>query len=424
MPVLQIGGTRVARASFDASGTVDPNPALDGRAKVGRGVASGFRGLGGLGGGDDGPTPQLTALWIEFRVDAPGLAAVVARHEVFDLVGPATRASAAAFDLTLDDAQRIERAVALLPETEILVLACGIDGALAARGDVESLLSLQRATAALRHAESERSFAEAANAIATAGLQVSVPLRFAVLRDALATAMDGTFVDRPNVVCHRRRTRFGADGMPHTASIVDLVVHEVATDAGDPTAARRARLRQSIVDTVVEQVAVAGAAFDGATTPSVFERALGIGVPIVVLRSLGDVATQTADWSRDAIARVGLDLANGHVVVAPRQPIAIDGRPRVGWWRVDARSGNAVGVMDTGFRQGNAEYDETTAITTDVQRARRFLDWFQRTGSRQIHRDLYRDPGRYGIQELRQIEHLQGLVRSLLAEAQYFGVGI
>jgi hypothetical protein len=34
---------------------------------------------------------------------------------------------------------------------------------------------------------------------------------------------------------------------------------------------------------------------------------------------------------------------------ASREPVLLDERQRVGWWRVDPGSGETIGVMDTGF---------------------------------------------------------------------------
>ena len=41
---------------------------------------------------------------------------------------------------------------------------------------------------------------------------------------------------------------------------------------------------------------------------------------------------------------------------------------RLGWWQVDVASGRTIGVMDTGFYEDTAEYNEATQISTPMQR--------------------------------------------------------
>ena len=70
-------------------------------------------------------------------------------------------------------------------------------------------------------------------------------------------------------------------------------------------------------------------------------------------------AVQELNWPADETARLTRDIDAGFVAVALRQPVLLHGDQRVGWWRVDPRSGETIGVMDTGFHQGLTDYQIT-----------------------------------------------------------------
>jgi hypothetical protein len=49
-------------------------------------------------------------------------------------------------------------------------------------------------------------------------------------------------------------------------------------------------------------------------------------------------------------------VAGGHHVIFPEAAVALEGRPRWGWWDLDPRTGALVGVMEGGGHQATAEY--------------------------------------------------------------------
>jgi hypothetical protein len=55
--------------------------------------------------------------------------------------------------------------------------------------------------------------------------------------------------------------------------------------------------------------------------------------------------------------------------VVPARPLVIEGKARLGWWRLDPRNGETLGVMDTGFHQAETEYS-----VEDKEIARRCTD--------------------------------------------------
>ena len=45
-------------------------------------------------------------------------------------------------------------------------------------------------------------------------------------------------------------------------------------------------------------------------------------------------------------------------MIVPGQPVELDGKKHFGWWRIDPSSGDAVGVMESGYHQATIERGE------------------------------------------------------------------
>jgi hypothetical protein len=76
-------------------------------------------------------------------------------------------------------------------------------------------------------------------------------------------------------------------------------------------------------------------------------------------------------WQDDARARLADDVGAGFAAVVIRQPVDIQGRPRLGWWRVDPRTGATIGVMESGYHQALTEEELEDAET----QRRAFTRW-------------------------------------------------
>lgn len=88
------------------------------------------------------------------------------------------------------------------------------------------------------------------------------------------------------------------------------------------------------------------------TTAFIMEEAARKNIPIRMfsaleadkLRKLG-----LPDYVGDFIE--GTLASSGHIVMIPEKPISWEGRPRWGWWEVDPRTRETIGVLDTGLHQ-------------------------------------------------------------------------
>lgn len=100
-----------------------------------------------------------------------------------------------------------------------------------------------------------------------------------------------------------------------------------------------------------------------ATTARLMEQANAASVPLVVIgegnreqvRALGGMSASDRQ-------RIEASIAAEYQIIAPQRRVKLDGAARWGWWRVDPRTGEYVGVMEGGEHQ--AAFDYTVEVQT------------------------------------------------------------
>jgi hypothetical protein len=354
VPVLRAGSDTVMKAGFTDAGRVDPSPKL-GMKKVGGAV--GGAASGALEAFDTSPAPaakpdtHLTAEWIDYEIRSPGRAPVKVRRQLFDLVGPAARAgrSESLASFTVTEAQAAARALSTLGETEIFLQPCNLSQAFFDHLAAASLL----ANGALLKAVAGNDRPDARWTDEQAGKIEPGPGRAYVLglaRGQWSPVRGQVYLDRPNVLTYHQLIRPDAAGKVVLYEGFDIVGNEVAVrDASDPQAAKAVRARQGVADTAAEAVLAGGGVVENASD------LFAAGAEWVTLRGADDPALQTVKLPDDVLARVRRDLADGNVVIAPKKPAAAGGRELVAWWRVDPRTGAALGIGRDGWGATAAE---------------------------------------------------------------------
>ena len=374
-PVLVVGAQVIYQKGFDDAGRVFDNPYASKNAEISRsaggGAASGGM-FGALEGADASPTTAaagqgtLSAVWIEYEIRSPGREPRKIRREIFDLVGPVARAAGDKAEPTLTDAQRLDRGLRLLGETQVLAQVCRPSDAFVAHAYARAMLANRRALVAVA-AACGKDPAAVEGAMGRLRPMPTGVYGFAATREAWTTAAASgaaVYLDTPNVLNYRTRLARGADGRYRSVTMFDLVNNDVAVAGGAAVDPFRARVEQGVADTVVEDVLTGGgdpASDSLENTADVLAVAAGRGIATTTIRGKGDgAALAQLDWPDAARQRAADSLNNGCWLVAPRQALAAAGggagdARRVGWYRVDPATGTTVGVMDNGFHAGTTE---------------------------------------------------------------------
>ncbi len=157
------------------------------------------------------------------------------------------------------------------------------------------------------------------------------------------------FVDRPNILTrHQWFANAGSALVPKTAT--DIVAAGIGVDPLVPSPFEM-RLSQGVFDTNAEAVMTsftpdaAGAAwaYDGARD-------------WITLTGPADPKLAALLLSADVRQRISAALASGHIVVAPRAPVNVAAGHFSGWWQIDKRTGETLGMGETGWGQDLPEF--------------------------------------------------------------------
>ena len=302
--------------------------------------------LGGLGGAianmaatDD---RELSAVWIEYEVRTPGEPSQTITRTIFDLIGPAARAASSPVPLTLDGERQLERALALTQRTELLPIACRISLDFVRHLLAENLI---RNRNLLRIAI--RNFNSLPDESLKEALEAAVPPVTPLYRLALARLDWGA--DEPFVYINRlglltAHTGFVREG---SQTLVRAATDIVANPIGVSPAVWDAfalRVAHGVLDTNLEAFLHSGAA-PAENTAAAF----ALPHPWVTLARADSDAVAELQLSDDVRQRIREDQSDGSIVVAPRSPVLVGERRFSGWWRIDAATGQTLGIGANGW---------------------------------------------------------------------------
>jgi hypothetical protein len=346
-PVLQIGSDQIVQSTFTTSGDVR-------QAGGDQGPTGGFHAAGGLvdafGGGDATPT-RLTAEFLEYEILVPGRPARTERRALFDWVGPSARSAQSAESLAKLGSISAQQQIDLAQSTDILLI-----GAEPSREFVEYMtgLSLARASRAAERLARDPSSLNAVMAEGPNETPIPSLLSLALARHLWSRVANRVQLVRPNILTAHSCLRAGGPDSFQIWSSFDIVANDVDVAAQDRNNddAASIRLEQGVLDTNVEAV-VGGAAVspsnaaENMTTPA--------WKPVVAR----DASQLPATLNADLRARAAAELDRGFAAVVAGQPGVAT---TLTWWRVDPKTGTALGIGDRGWGQALKEYQNAVRI--------------------------------------------------------------
>lgn len=353
VPLLRIGSESVIQQGFFDTGEIDPKPNLDAMTKLSKGVGAAASrvtdAFGGLGQAEAQKPAQgiLTAEWVEFEISAPDRPTRTVRRQVFDLLGAAARVHGVAEPPPVNDRNRLDRGLAVLGTTEILPLGCQLSPEFVQHLAIGNLLENRAPVIELLRgggADTKKAMDQMAKLS-----PFPAPLyNWGLARAAWSPHRDEIYLDQPNLVCLRRQLLTDEREQPITRAVLDIVANSVAVRPGVDTDPFVVRLEQGVVDTNVEAVVLRQQS-PPVNASEFFARATALGSKWITLRPGSDNSV----WSElklpgDIRSRVERDLADGYAVVFAEGRVEVSGRPAYGWWSVDPKSGQTLGMNEFG----------------------------------------------------------------------------
>jgi hypothetical protein len=353
VPVLLVGDSTVDQSGFADDGGVIADPFSSQRAIAETGGTGFMVGFGEALGGGTASQSSMTAEWLDFELHVPGSAPRTMRRPLFDVLGPENRAAqVSGFDAGTND-RLVKRYQALVGVYSILIQPCVFTEDYVSHLAMGTFLETRSDVQRLAGEKDPKVLGKIASSI-LGRMEVWNPLsRLAHMRALLSKESPDWFIDQPNVLIL-------GEGLPvvnaDTAALIefiDMASNSIGIRPDPALNAFQIRLRQGVIDTIAEQVALSGGLEKGGNTATTF--ALGDADAWQRINPRDVSAARKLDWPGDAKARLAEDLDAGFAAYVPKVAFDNGGGARWGWWRVDPLSGETVGVMDTGLRTATTD---------------------------------------------------------------------
>ena len=388
LPYLALGQKPIFQSSFTDSGDVNANPGKKDGGSVG-GIA---RGLVNAFGGEEeaGQQAFLSAEWIEYEIHIPGKPNRIIRRDIFDLLGPSARGQKKFEAFQLDDAKRADRGLALLGSVEILPLTGHLAPEFISYVAAKRLVEFKDPFLSFLKLD-EGSRKEKSGELVAMLKKISSPLAALDLaRQTLGPYSYIDYLDCLNIFNFRAGYIQDADGKVRPFEFFDIVLNPVAM-AGPDANSFSGRIRQGVVDTVSEAIQ-----YDRPETVKntaiLFAKALKAGAQGLVLKPQQLKDIPELGLPQDASARLSETLGQGYLAVVLSDSASAQAPGDSGWWRVDPKSGETIGVMGSGFNQGgNPEY---TKILEKIAEIAQSLKPYFQGGA---------DPGTVGLENIQKL---------------------
>lgn len=374
--VLEVDGEAVEKSYVTAQGNVSDEPSQKpGRKK---GTAGGLGDLfGGLTGKEEEKEVKekapkldekalLTAEWLEFEINSPGRPAQVHRREVFDLIGPAAREGKSFRTWKLTEQQRMDRALKILGETEVLPLVCELS---------PEFIEERTASYVLLNREVYLNLVQDYGSWDPQELFLEMtkikPLSaklygFALKRFKLSPFRDEISLSAPNLLARHSSLAENDRGELITTETLDIIANDISPARKTSAPPFSVRIEQGILDTLVEaqEMAEQGGVEN---TALLFRQSRTQGINWLLIQGLEDPNWKRVQVSSDVRARLEQELGRGFDVIVPEKEISVAGKPRFGWWRLNLETGNLIGIGEKGSGQAMTEYAEKVDIVLQLK---------------------------------------------------------
>ena len=345
-PTLQVGPERVTDRLYTLGGQVLPAgprtlaslgvSGMANFAKVGAGVNSAFGGHDTYGPPDERTSAvKVVAEWLEIDIVTPGRPTSHQRRAIFDLVPATMRAAGGAGNPPIIDiAAKYKRASALLGTTDFYISPATPAGAWIDRMTAASMSAAgASAAAALRTARNYGdAFAQAPHSRPPPALwywayrrSVSpLTLRGAPTSTTVALLWQVPEIDTKAVRPARAQFDIAANGYAADSNFVH-------------------RAAQGVLDTVLEH-AMFGDTGPGGNTAALHASDIGRNRTWILLDREHSARLQKLALDTDTKTLIGNALASGQLALVPPGQTPTAGGAQAAWWRIDARSGEVLGI--------------------------------------------------------------------------------
>lgn len=353
VPMLLVGDSIVDQSGFADDGGVIADPFSSQRDVTETGGAGFMVGFGEALGGGEAVQSSMTAEWLDLEFHIPGSPVRTIRRPIFDVLGPENRAAqVSGFDAGTND-RLVKRYQALVGVYSILIQPCAFTADYVSHLAMGTFLETRSDVQRLAGEKDPKVLRNIASLI-LGRMEVWQPLsRMAHMRSMLSKEAADWFIDQPNVLILGEGLPIVNADKAAMIEFIDIASNSVGIRPDPALNPFQIRLRQGVIDTVAEQVALSGGLEKGGNTATTF--ALGDADAWQLIKPRDATTARKLDWPGDVKARLAEDLDAGYAAYVPKIAFDNGGGARWGWWRIDPLSGETVGVMDTGLHTATTD---------------------------------------------------------------------
>lgn len=361
MPVLQLDEETVHQSSIYTDGKVNKHPNLTITSQK---FSSAIAALNATTQNTQADS-VLSAIWIQYTIQAPGRPEQIIRRQIFDFLGEHARSGNTIDSLPTSESIILERGLALLGYSTILPTVAWLHPSYVQQLLIKNFLdNLEPALAVLASLNKEFIAPDDPIMKKLERLDVLPAELYAynLLRNSGNPDNRHVFMDRPNIVVAHTFAQERSGSIVFARSI-DIVTNDVSVVPGDSLDAWKMQLRQGVLDTISEVIAGSQGSvafwtgFAGAgNAASLLYESKKLGINWMSISETQTLANSDIDHDLDTIARMRLALSEGLTVVAPRNAFE-GGTERVSsWWEIDPATGRTLGRGPNGWGQDSVEF--------------------------------------------------------------------
>jgi hypothetical protein len=383
--VLEIDEEIVEKSFVTAQGSISDEPSQKAGRKEGRPGSPGglLKGLVREEEEEQEKTEKpsdkahLTAEWLEFEVHTPGRPVQIHRREIFDLIGPQARKEKSIRRWKPTERQRLDRALQILGETEILPLFCRLSPEFIEEWTASYVLLNRRVYLNLVEDYGRWEPEELLLEMTKIKPLYANLYGLALKRFKLSPYGDKISVCSPNLLARRSRLTENGRGELIGIESLDIIANDISLTQKTSESAFSARVEQGILDTLVEAYELEGRGIVE-NTALLFRQSRTEGMDWLLLQGLEDPNWKRIRVSGDVRSRLEQDLSRGFDVIVPAKEIMAAGKPRFTWWRLNPETGNLLGIGEKGSGQALSEYAEEANFVIQLKTAFEFYGQFTR----------------------------------------------
>ncbi len=347
VPILAIGQNPIMQKAFDHRGYILAEAKPSPFGQLGEGLTRPSQ-----------PAGILVGEWIEYEIRVPGQKPRVEKREVFRLADADHRNNKKAPQWS--DTKTTKRALSLTDSIEMYPQVCNLDPAYVERVFLDSMLANRQSFLSLAPAK-KRSVSELRKSLKSFAPMPSMALALAAVRSEQLNVIPEVFLSSPNLITFHQKIKTADNKKLKTCLGMDIVFNQVDVVPGTRLP-QKSRVQVGVMDTNLEALMLRPCS-KIENTAELYAASEKQKIGWTVIKTSGQLDAQKIP--AEIKSRMADTLGSDYAIIIPKKAIEFDDKPTYGWWRINLKTGETLGIGQLGWGQAMTE---RTALMTNVSK--------------------------------------------------------